>query len=448
MRIAYLVGQYPTVSHTFVLREIKELRRLGFDVHVASIRGTDRPLEELSAEELEEQAQTYYVKPAGLVGAIRSHFRAFIARPNRYFQGLVAAVRFGSFDLKRILFNLLYFVEAVMVGEWMEDHSLSHVHIHFSSMVGLILVKIYPVTMSMTIHGPDEFDPNLPTGWCLAEKLKASKFVCVISNYGRSQLMKVCSPKEWDKIEVVPLGVDPSLFSPPPSRESPPPFQLLCVARLAPVKAQRVLIAALDHILQQGRDVQLRLIGDGPERSGLEREVSRRGLAGKVMFEGWMNQHCVRAAYQEVDLFVLPSFAEGVPVVLMEAMATGIPCIATWVAGVPELIRNEIDGLLVAPSSEEDLAAAIMRLMGDPALRRRLGQAGRQHVIDKYNLARNTQQLANIFYERLNNLPSRALTESSTGRASLPSMAAVLDSSAVRHECGLVTSSDPAPPAA
>lgn len=269
-------------------------------------------------------------------------------------------------------------------------------------MVGLILSKVYPITISITIHGLDEFNPTLPTGWCMAEKIKACNFVCAISKYGRSQLLRTCSNKEdWEKIEVSPLGVDPSEFLPQPFREWPAPFQVICVARLAPVKAQHVLIGALDDIVLQGRDVQLRLIGDGPDRLELEEEVIRRGLRGRVIFEGWLNQDRVRAAYREADLFVLPSFAEGVPVVLMEAMAMGIPCVATWVTGVPELIRNELDGLLVVPSDQEELATAIMRLMDDAALRCRLGQAGRQRVLEEYDLFRSTARLANIFYRRL-----------------------------------------------
>lgn len=410
-----------------------QLRRLGIDVYVASIRGTERRLEELSTEELEEQKRTYYIKPAGVRGAIQSHLRALTSCPGSYVYGFLSAIRLGSFDLRRILRNFFYFVEAVMVGEWMKSYSINHVHIHFSSMIGLILSKIYPITMSITIHGPDEFNANLPIGWCLAEKVKAAKFVCVISNYGRSQVMRTCNSQEWDKIEVSPLGVNPSVFSPRPFREWPAPFEVICVARLASAKAQHVLIKALDRIIQHDLDVQLRLVGDGPDRSELEQEVSRRGLQGRVVFEGWLNQERVRTMYQKADLFALSSFAEGVPVVLMEAMAMEIPCVATWVAGIPELIRNEIDGLLVAPSNEEELATAIMRLMRDPALRRRLGQAGRQRVLKNYDLLRNTARLASIFQYRLGNTAQGMLADGivDTGSDRVPLTASAVDSEVI-----------------
>jgi len=406
MRIAYLVSQYPAVNHTFVFREIRQLRSRGFEIHVASIGATEGFESEMSAEERDEHTQTYYVKRAGILGATQAHVRALLTRPGSYLSGLSWAVRYAGFDLRKILRNLFYFAEAVMVGEWMNRHSLNHVHIHFSSMVGLLLCKVYPFTISITIHGPDEFDSTLPTGWCLAQKIEACKFICAISNYGRSQLMRICSPSQWGKIEVSPLGVDPSLFSPRSLRESPSPFRLLCVARLAPVKAQLILLAAFDRVVRKGRNVQLRLVGDGPDWAALEQAVIRRGLTGKVILEGWLNQEGVRAAYEEADLFVLASFAEGVPVVLMEAMAMEIPCVATWVAGVPELIRNEIDGLLVPPSDEAALAAAIVRLMDDPDLRRRLGPAARQRVLKDYDLLRNTGHLASIFHARLGKMPS------------------------------------------
>jgi colanic acid/amylovoran biosynthesis glycosyltransferase len=410
MRIAYLVSQYPAVNHTFVFREIQQLRSHGFEIHVASIGATEGFENGMTAEERDECTQTYYIKPAGILGAVQAHVRALFTQPGSYLSALCWTFHYASFDLTRILRNLFYFVEAVMVGEWMKRYSLNHVHVHFSSMVGLFVTKLYPFTMSVTVHGPDEFDPTLPTGWCLAEKIEACKFVCAISNYGRSQLMRSCRPAEWTKIEVSRLGVDLSLFSPRPLRKDPSPFRLLCVARLAPVKAQLILLAAFDCVVREGRNVQLRLVGDGRDREALEQEVIRRGLSGKVTFEGWLNQEQVQAAYKEADLFVLASFAEGVPVVLMEAMAVEIPCVATWVAGVPELIRDEVDGLLVPPSDETALAAAIARLVDDPSLRRRLGQEARQHVLREYDLVRNAGHLANIFHERLGEMPSAGAT--------------------------------------
>ncbi len=399
IRIAYLVSQYPAVNHTFILREIRGLRKLGYELLVASISDADRPPEKMTADEREEAANTYFVKSTGVLKVAGDHLATFFARPAGYLRGLVCALSLGQFHPKRTLSALFYFAEAVIVGRWMEREGLSHFHTHFSSTVGLIMRRIFPFTMSMTIHGPSEFDD--PAGFRLSAKIKASSFVCAISNYGRSQLMKVSGYNEWSKIEVSPLGIDPAVFAPRPFREAPETFEVICVGRLAPVKAQHILVAAIDSLRKQGRRVRLRLVGDGPDRRSLEQDVIARGLSRDVIFEGWRNQDQVLALYEQADIFALASFAEGVPVVLMEAMAMEIPCVATRITGVPELIRDGVDGLLVAPSSVEEMAEAIAKLMDDPELRRRLGSAGRRRVMEKYDLARNTAQLANIIRSRV-----------------------------------------------
>ena len=396
LRVAYLVSQYPATNHTFVLREIRKLRESGFEIHIASIRAADRPPDNLTPEELEEFQQTYFVIPAGALVALRDHVTSFISNPVRYLRGLIYALNLSGAATG----NFFYFVEAVMVGCWMKRNRLRHMHIHFSSTVGLIARRMFPIEMSITIHGPDEF--NDPAGFHLADKVAASSFVCAISNFGRSQIMRFSNPAHWSKIEVSRLGVDPRVFEPRPFREKIAVFQIICVGRLAPAKAQYVLIDAVALLVQQGRALELRLVGDGPDRAVLQRHVAARRLGDQVKFEGSLNQDRVRALYRETDIFALASFAEGIPVVLMEAMAMEIPCVATWITGIPELIRHEVEGLLVAPSDAEGLAAAIARLMDDPALRRRLGVAGRRRVLDEYDLERNVAKMAEIFRRRLN----------------------------------------------
>jgi glycosyltransferase involved in cell wall biosynthesis len=399
MRIAYLVSQYPAINHTFVLREIRQLRAAGFDVRVISIAAPDRPLKRMGADEQEEAAQTYYIKPRGVSGALRAHLTTLATRPLAYLRGLFYALRLGRLDARKTFWHLLYFAEAVMVGRRLRQLRVSHMHIHFSSTVGLIVRRVFPVSMSVTLHGAQEFHD--PVGFNLAEKTRESLFVCTISSYGRSQVMKSVDYEDWDKIEVSPLGVDPAVFVPRPFRESPEIFEIICVGRLSPFKGQMVLVSAVDRLLQEGRNVRLRLVGDGPDRAMLERNVKARGLTGSVVFEGWLNQDRVRELYRQSDIFALASFAEGVPVVLMEAMAMEIACVSTRITGVPELIRDGVDGCLVTPADEDELAQNIARLMDDPNLRRRLGAAGRRRVLEKYDLAHNVEHLAGIFQRRL-----------------------------------------------
>ena len=393
--IAYLVSQYPAVNHTFVLREVRELRRMGFDIRVASIRASDRPFEKLTEEEQEEQRATFYIKTAGAGGVLWSHLKILLTRPGSYVGGLFFALRLAGFHPRATLANLFYFAEAIVFTAWLRREGLTHAHMHFTSTVGLLARRVLPMRTSVTIHGPAEFN----AGFYLREKIETFDRVIAISEYGRSQLMLNSDYSQWSKLRVSRLGVDPVLYAPRPFRESPSPFEIINVGRLAAVKAQHVLIAALDRLVREGRDVRLRFVGDGPDREVLELDVAQRALQEHVVFEGWQNADRVRALYQNADIFALSSFAEGIPVVLMEAMAMEIACVSTWITGIPELIRNEVDGLLVPPSSAEELAAALARLMDDRELRRRIGRSGRERILQDYDLNRNTARLADIHRE-------------------------------------------------
>ena len=402
IRIAYLVSTYPAVSHTFVLREVKKLRRANFDIRMASINSPDRAASGLTSEEQDESSTTFYVKREGIRGSVRAHLAVLVKSPKSYFTGLWFALRLAGTDLRRLIFAVFYFVEAVILGHWMESQELRHLHVHFAnaaSTVGLIASRTFPIQFSLTVHGPEEFY-DAP-GLRLAEKIAGASFACCIGQFARSQLMKLSPPGEWDKFEIGQLGVDPQLFTPRPFRSAPPAFEILCVGRLVPAKGQYVLVAAIRRLVKTTPNLRLRLVGDGPDREGLERAIAAANLGLHVVLEGSVNQDRIRDYYRRADIFVLASFAEGVPVVLMEAMAMEIPCISTFVAGIPELIRNEIDGILVPPSDDQALASAIKRLVDDSALRRRLGVAARRRVMEKYNLDRNVAVLARIFAERI-----------------------------------------------
>jgi glycosyltransferase involved in cell wall biosynthesis len=335
-------------------------------------------------------------------GAAIAHLEALAFGPLAYLRGVLFALRLGGTDLRGLVYNLLYFVEAVMVGRWMSQKCLSHLHVHFAtpaSNVALIAAHIFPITFSITVHGPDEFYDV--SRYRLAEKIAGASFICCIGSYARSQLMKLSPAVEWEKFEISPLGVDSAVFTPRPFREKPETFEVICVGRLVPAKGQHILLAAVHRLVQEGRRLHLRVVGDGPDRASLEEMVNRNGLRDRVIFEGAVNQDRIRNMYMQADAFVLVSFAEGIPVVLMEAMAMEIPCVTTFITGIPELIRDGIDGLLVPPSDVEAVADAIGELMDDMVLRRELGQQGRARVMDKYDLQRNCALLAGIFQRRL-----------------------------------------------
>jgi glycosyltransferase involved in cell wall biosynthesis len=392
--IGILVAQHPAINHSVILREIRELRKC-FELRTASIRGPDRPGEQLTAEERDEASRTYYVKPHGFEGALSAAITTLFSRPAPFVRGLFYALKLSGFRPRQAFKNVGYFAEALMIGQWMKREGLRHLHTHYSSTVGLLARRVFPIRLSISFHGPDEF--NDPAGFWLKQKIEASDFVRAISYYARSQLMLCCDAEHWAKIEVAYMAVDPDVFSPSHFREAPQPLEIICVGRLAPVKAQRILIAATAQLVRNGRKVLLHVVGGGPDRQSLEQQVDELGIRESVIFHGFTPQDKLDELYRRADIFALASFAEGLPGVLMEAMAMEIPCVSTGITGVPELIRDGIDGLLVPPSDAAALAGAIGTLVDDPALRLRIGKAGRRRVLERFDLETNARHLASIF---------------------------------------------------
>jgi glycosyltransferase involved in cell wall biosynthesis len=394
LRLGVLIAQHPAINHAMLLREVRELRKQ-FDIYTASIREPDRPLDKLTKEEQDEAARTYFVKPHGLAGALAAHALTLISRPGAFFAGFVYALRLAGAHPVRAFLYFGYFTQALMIGQWMRRNRIAHLHVHYSSTVGLLVKRVFPIGLSISFHGPDEF--NNPVSFHIREKVHACDFVRAISQYARSQLMKSSDTADWRKIAVVYMGVDPAAFAPRPFRPDPSPLNLICVGRLAPVKAQHILLAATERLVRDGVNVRLHVAGGGPDRQSLEADAAARKIQDHVVFHGFTLQEKLDELYRNTDIFVLASFAEGVPGVLMEAMSMEIPCVSTWITGVPELIRNGVDGLLVAPSDDEAFAAAVAQLATDADLRRDIGKAARQRILDRFHLQKNAAQLVGIF---------------------------------------------------
>ncbi|MBL8237044.1 MAG: glycosyltransferase family 4 protein [Bryobacterales bacterium] len=380
------------------MREIRALRANGFDIDVVSVRPPDRSPEVMTAEEREELGRTRAIKQIGVAGALGAHLREAITNPAGYWRGLKLAFRMGRGSLPATLSHLFYFAEAVIAGQWMLEKRYTHFHTHFSSTVGYLTTRIFPLTWSITIHGPEEF--NDVAGFHMEEKVASAQLVVVISSYARSQVLRCCPPADWKKVVTFRLGVDGSVFEVRPAPSTAVP-EVICVGRLAPVKAQHILIEAIGLLRARGLSVRLRLVGDGPDRASLEAATAQLGLTGDVIFDGWRNQDEVRERYRMASVFAMASFAEGIPVVLMEAMAMGIPCVATRIMGIPELIDDGASGLLVPPADAEALADAIARLLSNPELTARLTPEARRKVLADFDLDRNAGSLAVEFQRRL-----------------------------------------------
>jgi colanic acid/amylovoran biosynthesis glycosyltransferase len=401
MKLGYLVSQYPALSHTFILREVLALGRQGIDVRVVSVRKCDRPMTALSADEAAEAQRTFSVIGAGPVHALRANIRVFCRHPIGYVRGLLYAWTLSRGTPRLLVMYSLYFLEAVVAGDYFERQGVADIHTHFSSTVLLILARIFRVRYSLTAHGSGEFVDVV--GFHLAEKVAGAVFVATVGQYGMSQVMNASDPAHWHKVVVLPLGVDVEAFRPrdAPKRDPEEPFRLLSVGRLSAPKGYPILIEAVVLLRGRGRNVRLTLVGEGPERARLEKLIADRDLGDCVRLAGACNHERLPHHYESSDAFVLSSFLESAPVVLMEAMAMELPCVATWITGIPEIIEKDVEGLLVPPASASAIADAAERLMDDREGARRFGTAARRKVLDKYHLERNVERLVEEFRVRL-----------------------------------------------
>src|SRR5580704_11047195 len=398
-RLVYLLSIFPAISHTFFLNEVRELRRQGFNVGVASINQPNIQGASMSETEVEEMAKTFYIKASGTGQAMWIAAKTLLCRPGVFARGLYAALRLARWDPHATLYALFYLAEALILGDWMRTQGRRHLHIHFCgpvATVGMLASIAWRFPFSLTVHGPDEF--YAVEKLYLRQKVQSAKFIFCISHFCRSQLMRLVDPIHWEKMHVVRQGVDPEVFRPARhEQEAGKVLEVLCVGRLVASKGQLILLRACDLLLRRGYSFRVRLVGTGPDREHLQAFAAEKNIP--VIFEGAKSNYEIRRLLDRADVFALASFAEGVPVALMEAMAMEVPCVSTCVAGIPELIRNDLDGLLVPASSAEAMASALGWLLDDPLLRRGLGAAGRRGVEEDYNLAQNVHSLANMFRE-------------------------------------------------
>lgn len=403
MKVAYLISEYPKVSHSFIRREIAALERQGVQVLRFAIRGpTDGSPDSADAQELQ---RTRYVLEAGVLGLAAQGLRAMMRWPRAFFRTARMAVRLSRRAERGVMHHIAYFLEACTVANWLSADQVSHLHAHFGSnpaTVAMLAAELNGCTFSFTAHGTVETDSAQFIG--IPEKVRRAAHVVAVSQYGRSQLCRWVEPVYWDKISVVHCGLDES-YREPPAAGFNPARRLVCVGRLSAEKGQFLLVDAIAELRRQGVAAQLVLAGDGELRGAIERRCAERGVSDLVRITGWISGSMVRQEIEAARALVLSSFAEGLPVVLMEAMACARPVIATRVAGVPELVREGEDGWLVAPGNSAELAAAMRRcLEADTEQLQAMGASARARALDRHDVDRSAMRLKQIFepYSKVN----------------------------------------------
>jgi colanic acid/amylovoran biosynthesis glycosyltransferase len=394
MKIAYLINQYPQPSHSFIRREISALEAIGFTVERISLRSNGPFVEQADIAERERTRVVLGVGPLGLL--LRAALLA-VRRPVAFLRASLLAARVGWRSDRGLLRNFAYLIEACTVLEWVRQCGAVHVHAHFgtnSTAVAMLLRELGGPPYSFTAHGPEEFEraPFL----ALDEKIRRAHFVVAVSHYGRSQLCRHAQRGDWKKLVVVRCGVDEAFLRSEVASIAPE-ARLVCVARLSEQKGHFVLLDALAQLKDSGVEFELVLVGDGPLRGALEERARELRLDKIVRFGGWTDEAGVRAAIAASRGLVLPSFAEGLPVVLMEALALGRPVVATVVCGVPELV-DATCGWLVPAGSVEDLAAALEALLRAPVAQlEAMGRSGMVRVGQQHNVHSEAAKLALLF---------------------------------------------------
>jgi glycosyltransferase involved in cell wall biosynthesis len=393
-RVGYVVAYYPAVSHTFISREVRGLRRMGADVRTFSVHRAD-VAGLLSPDDIEEFSATTSLRPVSGKDFLRVQSRVAVRHPAAYLATLLEALAASPKGLRARLWQLFYFAEAVLLFDRCDRDGISRLHAHFANVAADLCWLATSLgrradpagdwSWSFTMHGPTEW--FAPERFNLARKAdRADRIIC-ISRFCRSELQKILPEASWGKLHVVHCGVDTKVLSWVDRRARPDgPTEILFVGRLTAEKGQAVLIDAVARLLADGTPVRLTLAGDGPTRRALEAKVERLGVAGAVEFLGAVGQPDLLKCFERADVFCLPSFAEGLPVVLMEAMARGLPVVTTPVAGIPELVVDGVNGLLVPAGRADLVAVALGRLAGDAALRSALGLAGRQAVEAEFEI--------------------------------------------------------------
>lgn len=396
MRIAYFINQYPKVSHSFIRREILAVERQGFEVQRIALRGWDAEL--VDAEDVSERDKTRYVLQDGVKGLIGPALQVLRAQPRRFFSTLWLALRMGRRADRAWPYHVVYLLEACCLLIWLQAFGARHVHAHFgtnSTEVVMLANALGGPAYSFTVHGPEEFDK--PQFIHLGEKVRRAAFVAAISSYGRSQLFRWVDHSHWAKVKVVHCGLERTFHDVPPVAVPSVP-RLVCVGRLCEQKGQLLLLEAARILAVQGVEFEIVLAGDGEMRGQIEAFIAQHGLQSKVRITGWISSDQVRTEILAARALVLPSFAEGLPVVIMEAMALRRPVLTTYVAGIPELVRQGENGWLFPAGEVEALAAAMADCLAQPVeALQRMGEAAWQRVVERHDIDTEAARLADLF---------------------------------------------------
>jgi colanic acid/amylovoran biosynthesis glycosyltransferase len=394
--VAYLVNQYPKVSHSFIRREILELEKQGLRIFRLSVRGWDIPL--VDPKDLLEHQKTTFVLKAGTFGLLLAVVSQFVSSPSRFWVAARLALSMMRGSDRLAVWHLVYLAEACWVAREIVRHRIPHIHAHFGTNpaeVAALASILAGVSYSFTVHGPEEFDKVFAIH--LAKKVESSAFTVAISSFCRSQIYRVIGYDDWSKVKIVHCGIDED-FAALDQVEARDSVKLVCVGRLCEQKGQLMLVESLGELSREGRNFELVLVGDGELRKPIEDLVHKLGLSAQVRITGWATEEQVRKEMLDARAVILPSFAEGLPVVLMEAMILGKPVLSTFVNGIPELVIDRENGWLFPAGSRERMLDCIRHCLdASPEMLSSMGRSGRERALTRHGMSHQADILLGLF---------------------------------------------------
>lgn len=394
-KVAYLTNIYPSVSHTFIRREICGLEAMGYEIARYAVRQGERLVD---PADVEEARKTTYLLSGRKVALLFTALPVLLSHIARLPLAVSAMLSMHCRSERGIVRHVAYLLEAAALVRDTCRRGVQHVHVHFgtnAAAVARLAFLLGGPTYSMTIHGPDEFDA--PVGYSLDKKIDNALFVGAISDYCASQLMRWSPCEQWDKIERINCTVPEEWFvaAATPAADN---HQLVCVGRLSAQKGQLLLLEAVRKVLDGGDELSLVLVGDGEMRPEIERRIQELGLGRHVTLAGWQSEAQVRAHLAASRALVLPSFAEGLPMVIMEAMAMQRAVVVTYITGIPELVRAGEHGWKASPGNAEAFAAKIRLALRAPVEQlASMGAAGAATVRARHSVATECAKLDALF---------------------------------------------------
>lgn len=393
MKICYLNNQYPKVSHTFIRREIQALESLGASVLRVCARQNAEGL--IDKEDLDELKLTHSIAQGKIASVLWVTLITLLTHPVKFLKASVKAFKMGVKDELKVHKYLIYLAEACYLRTLCEQHQIQHIHAHFGTnpaAVALLCRALGGPGYSFTVHGPEEFDR--PQSLSLSDKIADASFVVAISYFCQSQLYRWCKTlDDWTKIRIVRCALNDTSFL-NTSELDATKKSLLAIGRLSEQKGFPLLMEAAARLKEEGVEFDLNIVGDGPMREEMENMIANNALAGNVKLLGYKSGSEVVELLDRSRCLLVPSFAEGLPVVVMEALARKRPVIATQIAAMCELVENKVNGWVIPPGNTEALVLAMKSCLNeDLEALVKMGELGWEKVSQQHNSLREAKKL-------------------------------------------------------